>query len=39
MTYEKLYGMLVHDHGEVKGMFKETMKKRTLPCFQKLKKN
>ena len=38
MTYEKLYGMLVHDHEEVKGLFKETMDNKNANQFPKIKK-
>jgi len=38
MTYEKLYDMLVHDHEEVKGMFKEAMDKNDTTKFPEIKK-
>jgi len=38
MTYEKLYDMLVHDHEEVKGMFKEAMDKNDTSKFPQIKK-
>ncbi|MDI6723312.1 MAG: hemerythrin domain-containing protein [Methanobacterium sp.] len=38
MTYEKLYGMLVHDHEEVKGLFEETISKNDTSKFPEIKK-
>ncbi|MGF7119563.1 hemerythrin domain-containing protein [Methanobacterium oryzae] len=38
MTYEKLYGMLIHDHEEVKGLFQETISKNDTSKFPEIKK-
>jgi len=38
MTYEKLYGMLTHDHEEVKGLFEETISKNDTSKFPEIKK-
>lgn len=38
MTYEKLYGMLIHDHEEVKGLFQETISKKDTSKFPEIKK-
>lgn len=38
MTYEKLYGMLIHDHKEVKSLFEETLKNSDPSKFSEIKK-
>ncbi|WP_414468513.1 hemerythrin domain-containing protein [Methanobacterium sp. ACI-7] len=38
MTYDKLYGMLEHDHEEVKQMFKDALQNEDTSKFREIKK-